>query len=219
MSARTRLVLLALGVALVVAVGFWRMRGRASDPAAPTASDRAGSSTATGPGPAGTRPRIDPRSGSTVKPAAGADEVDDGDGDPDTRTYVMDNGAVIRDHRGSGYAPPINPPPMPPDKRTMNTQLTAKIYQQLAPIVAACGGAVPTADRGGDPFTYVTMTVKVEKGQLTTTDVYPTIHDINGTSADAFPACVADKAKAIAIATGDEPDHSDYIVQYPIRLR
>jgi hypothetical protein len=131
----------------------------------------------------------------------------------------MDNGAVVRDHRGSGYGPPITPPPMRPDQRTMNTELTAKIYQQLSPMVAACGREVPAGDRGADPYVYVTLTVKVAKGQLTTTDVYPTMNDVTGASASSLPACIADKAKGISLASGDEPEHDDYTVQYPIRLR
>ena len=213
--------LLLLAAVAVGAVAFWKLRGRGTHDT--PADSTPGSAVATPGGPG--HPAIDPVTGKpvigrpgTANPAA-PDEIDDGDGDPTTRTYVMDNGAVVRDHRGSGYDPPINPPPMRPDARTMSTVVTARIYQQLAPIVAACANTVPAADRGADPFVYVTMTVKVAKGQLTTTDVYPTIHDVTGGSATAFPSCVADKARTITLTASDEPDHDDYIVQYPIRLK
>lgn len=219
---RRAVLLVVAGLAAAATIALWVGLGRSHGDRDPGATG--GSSAA----PADRPPPLDPRTGrptvATPRGSAAADptapdEIDDGDGDPDTRTYVMDNGAVMRDHRGPGYAPPINPPPMRPDQRTMSTVITARIYQQLAPVVAACGRAVPAGDRGEDPFVYVTMTVKVAKGQLTTTDVYPTIHDVNGASATAFPACVADKARAITLATADEPDHDDYIVQYPIRLK
>lgn len=139
--------------------------------------------------------------------------------DRGVKVYVLDNGAVIRDHRGEGVPPPIAPPPMRPDKRTMSSKLTARIYTALAPMVQECAAAVPAVDRGADPFTYVTMTVQVSQGKLTTSDVFPTTHDLNGTSAQTFASCLADKGRGIAVPADDEPDHDDYIVQYPIRLQ
>jgi|GEM_PF-5755881 len=220
MTGRTRTLLIALAALVLAAIAIWKLRGgdapQSAGPAPGAAEDKPDGV----PGPAPRRP-VDPRSGPVAAGRPGPDDVDldDGDGDPTTRTYVMDNGAVVRDHRGAGAAPPINPPPMRPDQRTMSTVITARIYQQLAPAVASCGAAVPAADRGADPFTYVTMTVKVAKGALTTIDVYPTINDIGGASAASFTTCVTDKAMAISLTARDEPDHDDYIVQYPIRLR
>lgn len=226
MAGRTRALLVVLGVAAVAAIVAWTLRG-GSEPTAGTPGSAGTGAPATDPARPGTsapplaRPGVaqpaGPRTGSAAAAANGVEEIEDGD--PDTRTYVMDNGAIVRDHRGSGYAPPINPPAMSPDRRTMSTDITARIYQQLAPMVASCGAQVPAEDRGENPFTYVTLNVQVAGGRLAVTDVYPTIHDIEGASAASFPACVRDKAAALSVPTGTEPDRDDYTVQYPIRLR
>jgi hypothetical protein len=215
MTGRTRGLLIALAAVAVVAIAIWQWRKRAGD-------DAPASGAATGTGGA-VPPPIDRRR-VVAQPAGPSDDLSDPDA-PDRsarrepKIYVLDNGAVIRDHRGEGFPPPIAPPPLPPEQRTMNTQLTAKIYLALAPVVRACAAEVPAVDRGDDPFTYVTMTVQVSKGQLTTSDVFPTTHDVKGASEQRFASCVADKGRAIAVAAPDEPDHTDYIVQYPIRLR
>ena len=136
-----------------------------------------------------------------------------------TRTYVMDNGAVVQDHRGDGYGPPVAPPALPPGKRTMSPEVTALIFQKLRPGVLACAGKVPASDRGADPFVYVTMTVAVASGRLSTTDTYPTTHDLKGDSLEGYVNCVREAGMAVTLDGTGEPDRNDYIVQYPIRLR
>lgn len=136
-----------------------------------------------------------------------------------TRTYVMDNGAVVQDHRGEGYGPPVAPPALPPGKRTMSPEITARIFQLLRPGVTKCAAKVPAAERGPDPFVYVTMTVAVAAGRLTTTDVYPTTHDLKGDSVDGYVNCVREAGMAVTLDRTGEPDRTDYVVQYPIRVR
>jgi hypothetical protein len=101
----------------------------------------------------------------------------------------------------------------------MNPQVTARIYQQLWPAVSTCAGKVPDSDRGDNPFVYVTMTVAVTGGRLTTTDVFPTLHDLKGDSVTSFTDCVREAGMAVVVADSGEPDRTDYVVQYPIRLR
>lgn len=217
MAAPSRGLLIVLAAVIVVGAVVLVMKLRGGDedaPAAPpaVATDRP------------VRPPITPGTVAQPRPRDDLEGEDDAGALPQrpdrgVKVYVLDNGAEIRDHRGEGMPPPIAPPPMRPDMRTMSSAVTAKIYTALAPIVAECAQGVPAVDRGADPFTYVTMTVQVKGGALTTSDVFPTTHDVNGQSAQTFASCVADKGKSIAVAAPDEADHTDYIVQYPIRLR
>ncbi|MBL8626276.1 MAG: hypothetical protein JNK64_33480 [Myxococcales bacterium] len=215
---RARLIGAVVALAVIaIAVIWWRSGSSSSsppaDPPAGSAAPRAGATPAPGRTPVGKVEVPDDR------PAAPGDVAGGAPADRGTRTYVMDNGAVVQDHRGDGYGPPIDPPPMPPSKRTMNSAVTAKIYLQLKPMVTACGGKVDPADRGEDPFVYVTMTVAVTKGTLAPTDIYPTLHDLDGASADRFTDCLRTQAMTIRVPDSGEPDRTDYIVQYPIRLK
>ncbi|MEZ4400036.1 MAG: hypothetical protein R3B06_08455 [Kofleriaceae bacterium] len=135
------------------------------------------------------------------------------------KTYVLDNGAVVRDHRAGVEQAPLGPPPLPPNERTMSPVVTAQIYRELAPRVRTCGAAVPTNERGADPFVYVTLTVAVTGGQLSTTDVEVAGHDLAGPATDAFLACIHTDGMTITLADTGEPDRRGYIVQYPIRVR
>ena len=63
------------------------------------------------------------------------------------------------------------------------------------------------------------MTVAVTAGRLTTTDVYPTTHDIKGASLDGYVNCVRDAGMAVTLDGTGEPDRTDSVVQYPIRVR
>ncbi|MBK7072879.1 MAG: hypothetical protein IPH44_11300 [Myxococcales bacterium] len=215
MRARLLGAVVALAV-IAIAVIWWRGGSSSSSaPAGPagSAAPRAGAKP-----PAG-RPPVGKVEVPGEGPAAPGDVARGVAPDRGTRTYVMDNGAVVQDHRGDAYGPPIDPPGMPPSKRTMDSAVTAKVYLQLKPLVAACAGKFDPADRGDDPFVYVTMTVAVAKGTLTPTDVYPTLHDLKGASADRFTDCLRTKAMAIQVPDSGEPDRTDYIVQYPIRLK
>ncbi|MBK9030923.1 MAG: hypothetical protein IPL61_06215 [Myxococcales bacterium] len=215
---RARLVLAVVAVAVIaLAIVLWRSRGRATtpstDPVATTPTATGGGATPSGVG----APPI--ARGSSVTPTPDDPTAPVSVDERGTRTYVMDNGAVIRDHRGPDYGPPIVPPPMPPGKRTMSTEVTAKIYAQLKPAVTQCAAQVSAADRGADPFVYVTMTVAVTNGRLATTDVYPTLNDLKGPSVAAFTDCVRKQGLAVSIEQSGEPDRTDYVVQYPLRLR
>lgn len=215
---RARLLGAVVALAVVAIVVIWWRGGRSApsapaDPPAGSDAPRVGA-----PSPAGARP-VGKVEVPTGRPAPGADKPSAAGDDPVMRTYVMDNGAVVQDHRGDGFGPPIDPPPMPPSKRTMDSAVTAKVYLQLKPMVAKCGGQLDPADRGKDPFVYVTMTVAVTKGALAPTDVYPTLHDLKGPSADRFTDCLRTQAMTIQVPESGEPDRTDYIVQYPIRLK
>ena len=210
--------MIAVGVvaALVIMLVLWWLRrdtGPAvtrTDPGAahPPASDHAATAT----------PHATPSRPST--PAAGAAAVDPGS-TSDTRVHVTDTGRIVRDHRpGLNEDPTLFPAPLPPEQRTMSSAITADLAQQLRPIVAGCGRDVPAADRGAEPTVMVTLTVNVAQGRLSTTDVNAGSVDIAEASRDRlFAACVRDHAASLAAVTGDEPDLTDYIVQFPIPLR
>jgi hypothetical protein len=216
---RARLLGAVVAAAVIAIVVIWWRGGRSSTPAAAPADAPAGAAT--------------PHAGVTPRPGrapVGKVEVPSGSATPDDpgaasrddrgmRTYVMDNGAVVQDHRGGPDVPPIDPPSLPPSKQTMNSAVTAKVYLQLKPMVAGCAGKFDPADRGDDPFVYVTLTVAVNQGTLTPTDVYPTLHDLKGPSAQRFTDCLRAKAMTIQVPESGEPDRTDYIVQYPIRLK
>ncbi|MBP8810371.1 MAG: hypothetical protein KBG48_05340 [Kofleriaceae bacterium] len=201
----------ALVAVAVVAIVWWRGRergattsrasgGAAVDPSAPGAGPAGGSAA-----PSRPRPRVPGTTDVEVLP----------DG---TRVYVSDKG-VFRDHRGSGAPPPLGPPGLPPDQKTMSSAVTAQIYDQLKPAVVACSAAVAAADRGADPFVYVTLTVAVAGGALSTTGVEVGVNDVATSAQAALVQCVSERARAVAIPASGEPDRTDYIVQYPIRLR
>lgn len=215
---RARLLGAVVALAVIAIAVIWWRGGSSSSSATPDAPAGAAAPPTGAPPPAGPRP-VGKVEVPGDRPAAPGDVASGGAADRGVRTYVMDNGAVVQDHRGDGYGPPIDPPPMPPSKRTMDSAVTAKVYLQLKPMVAACSGKFDPADRGDDPFVYVTMTVAVTKGTLTPTDVYPTLHDLKGASADRFTDCLRTQAMSIQVPDSGEPDRTDYIVQYPIRLK
>lgn len=202
----------ALVAVAAVAILWWRGRDRDE------ATDRASGATAAGdpisrsgdPGrgtAAPTRPR--PR----VPGGTDVEVLPDG-----TRVYVTDKG-VFRDHRGSGGRAPLGPPGLPPDQKTMSSAVTAQIYDQLKPAVTACSAAVAAGDRGADPFVYVTLTVAVAGGALSTTAVEVGVNDVAPAAQAGLIDCVSQRARSVAIPASGEPDRTDYIVQYPIRLR
>lgn len=208
---------LAIAVALAAAVALvWWWRGRGDGTKAGTASGggAAGGSMSQVGGPGG-GPAV-PGGPRPSRPLGQRPEV--GTNAEGTRTYTFDN-AVIRDHRGSGGPAPLGPPGLPPDQRTMSSEITAQIYDQLKPIVRGCGDAVAAGDRGPDPFAYVTLTVGVAEGALTTSAVHTGVKDVGAGAEEAFVACVQERAMKLAIPQTGEPDRQDYIVQYPIRLR
>ncbi len=139
--------------------------------------------------------------------------------DAGTRTYVMDDGTVVRDHRAGGGEPPVATTPVPPEQRTLNPELSAKVYQQLAPRVADCTGKVPASARGADPFVYVNLTVEVDGGILSTTEVLPVAHDVEDAAAGALVACVRAGLSTLRVDAKGEPDQTSYVLQYPMRLR
>ncbi len=147
------------------------------------------------------------------------------DGDPSAapvggdRTYVMDDGTVVRDHRKSGGDAPVAITPVPPEQRTLSSEVSAQVYQQLSPKVAACTAKVPAAARGADPFVYINLTVEVDGGVLSTTQVLPVAHDITDAAAGALVACVRDGLSTLRVDAKGEPDQASYVLQYPIRVR
>ena len=139
--------------------------------------------------------------------------------DAGTRTYIMDDGTVVRDHRKNGGEPPVATTPVPPAQRTLDPELSAKVYQQVAPRVADCTAKVPASARGADPFVYVNLTVEVDGGILSTTEVVPVAHDVEDAAAGALVTCVRAGLSTVRVEAKGEPDQTSYVLQYPIRLR
>ena len=220
MTARTtRLSLLALA-ALVAGLAVYLLVGR-------------GSSAARGPRVAGPRDPVAP--GGTAQPAGsgapelrapgttpslpGAGPAEPGAVDGGVRTYVMDDGTVVRDHRKNGGEAPVATTPIPPEQRTLNPELSARVYQQLSPRVAECAAKVPAGARGADPFVYVNLTVEVDGDVLSTTSVVPVAHDVDDAAAGGLVSCVRDGLSTLRVDAKGEPDQQAYVLQYPIRLR
>lgn len=237
MSRRLIYVVLAVVVAAVVYFVLIRPgRDRGGD----GASSKNGATAATGPNRGSLPPVAQPRNpGDPAAPgAATGDPANPANpGDPanpavalpagpagggsaaEPRTYTTDTGNIVRDHRAGVTNPVALPAPVPPSERTMSSTLTAAIYQQLAPIVRACGAAAPAEGRGPSPVVHTTLTVDVAAGVLTTTSASAVASDLTGPTSDQIVACVRDRAGALTVAANGEPDRSGYIVQYPIRLR
>lgn len=219
MTARNvRLSLLALA-ALVAALAIYLLVGRGSQ-AAP--GPRAAGSDPERPGelarpsgPSGPGPRS-PATAPRDPSAGGADPAEP---DAGVRTYVMDDGTVVRDHRKNGGEPPVATTPVPPEQRTLNPELSARVYQQLAPRVADCAAKVPATARGADPFVYVNLTVEVDGGVLSTSDVVPVAHDVGDSAAGALVSCVRAGLSTLRVDAKGEPDQTSYVLQYPVRLR
>ncbi len=153
-------------------------------------------------------------------PGAGSDPAAPGAAEKvEPKIYVMDNGTVVRDHRRGGGAPPLATTPLPPEQRTMNPQLTNRVFQALAPRVATCAAAVPTAARKADPFVYINLTVTVAAGTLRATDVVPVAHDVADSAAGTLVSCVREALLTLQVDAAGEPAVSGYVLQYPVRLR
>lgn len=216
MTARNlRLTLLAIAVlALGLALYLWKGRGSSTSSTATRPAPGEGSgATAVGrppagrPGPGARRDEWPAEPGSAGGSATGP------------RTYVMDDGSMVRDHRAGGGQPPVATTPMPPEQRTMNPELTARVYQQVSPAVAGCAAKVPTDARGADPFVYINLNVEVDGGVLSATDVLPVAHDVEGDAAEALVACVREGVARLRVDATGEPDQAAYVLQYPIKLR
>jgi hypothetical protein len=215
MSVRTRIIAIVV-VGLIGAILWWQRGGRDRHDVAPRV-DSADRSAA--PGTTVVAPLRPVGSGpGFVEREPNAAPIDPHAPLP-TRTYVMDNGAVVRDHRPEDHGEPIAPPPMPPEQRTMSSAVTAVVYQRVAPVVAACAAKVVAADRGKDPFVYLTLTVAVTHGKLTVADSFPTANDIGAGAKPALLDCVRAGTLTQTVEAVDEPDRDNYIVQYPIRIR
>lgn len=235
MSRRLIYVGLAVVVGAVVYLLFIRDRGGDATPSSSSGKATGTSGTANGANganPGSLPPVAQPRrpgdpGGATGNPGDPTDPADPanpanggaGGASAEPRTYVTDTGNIVRDHRGGVANPVALPAPVPPSDRTMGSTLTAAIYQQLAPIVRACGVAAPAEGRGASPVVHVTLTVDVAAGVLTTASASAVTSDLTGPTSDQIVACVRDRAGALTVAANGEPDRSGYIVQYPIRLR
>ncbi|MBZ0235178.1 MAG: hypothetical protein K8M05_22815, partial [Deltaproteobacteria bacterium] len=142
-----------------------------------------------------------------------------GGGAGTTRTYVTDTGNLVRDHRTNVTDPKAVPAPLPPEQRTMSSVITADIYRSLAPIVRGCTGDVDAGAKGPSPVVNVTLSVDVAGEKLTSTDATAVVSDIGGPAADQVIACVRDRAAGLTVDAKGEPDRSNYVVQFPIRVR
>lgn len=211
----SRRTIVLIGVVAALAVALWLyLRKDADDRAPSAASDRRAEAPASGGGggPVAHRPDRDRARGPDRGTPAMA-------GDGESQVYVTDQGRVVRDHRPSGTGdPPLFPAPMPPEQRTMSSVLTSRIYQQLTPLVAGCGKEIAEGDRGASPTVMVTLTVDVAGGNLTATDVHAGSVDIGEGSRERVAACVREKAAGLSLPSGDEPDRTDYVAQFPVRL-
>lgn len=136
-----------------------------------------------------------------------------------TREYYTDTGNRVRDHREGVVDPKAVPAPLPPEQRTLSSVITADIYRSLAPIVRGCGNDVDAAAKGPSPVVHVTLGVDIEGEKLTTFDATAVVSDVSGPAADRVIACVRDRAAGLTVAAKGEPDRSNYVVQYPIRIR
>lgn len=135
------------------------------------------------------------------------------------RTYVTDTGNLVRDHRSDVTDPKAVPAPLPPEQRTMSSTITADIYRSLAPIVRGCTSDVGAGDKGPSPVVHVTLSVEVIGEKLTATDATAVLNDIGGPAADKVLGCVRDRAAGLTADAKGEPDRSNYVVQFPIRVR
>jgi hypothetical protein len=142
-----------------------------------------------------------------------------GSGSDDVKTYVTDTGNLVRDHRANVTDPKAVPAPLPPEQRTMSSNVTAEIYRTLAPVVRACGLDVDASAKGPEPVVMVTLSVDVAGEKLTFADATAVATDINGPAADKVIGCVRDRANGLTVDAKGEPDRTGYVVQYPIRIR
>lgn len=101
----------------------------------------------------------------------------------------------------------------------MSSTITADIYRSLAPIVRGCASDVGAGDKGPSPVVHVTLSVDVIGEKLTATDATAVLNDIGGPAADKVLACVRDRAAGLTADAKGEPDRSNYVVQFPIRVR
>lgn len=236
MSRRPLLIVLAL-IALA-AVLYVVMSGDGDTPGAPGNAPGADRVAAGGAGdPAtlrsGDRPRVPPGTQVVVPPPGGAAVGSDGQpivAQPDptlerspqapARTSVSDTGNPIRDHRSDTSREAVDlPAPVAPAARTMSSRITADLHQKLAPIVRECGAAVPDDARGTEPTIHVTLTVRITSGQLATDDATAVTSGIKAPASAEVIACVRDRAAGLTATANGEPDRTDYIAQFPFRLR
>ena len=101
----------------------------------------------------------------------------------------------------------------------MNSVVTAEIYRSLAPVVRGCANDLDASAKGSEPVVHVTLSVDVVGEKLTSTDATAVANDITGPAADKVIACVRDRAAGLTVDAKGEPDRSNYVVQYPIRIR
>lgn len=148
----------------------------------------------------------------------GADDPLAGDRPP-VRTYVMEDGTVGRDHRRGPASAPVAIVPTPPEQRTMSSDLTARVYREVAPKVAACSAKVPDAALGADPFVYLNLTVDVTGGRLNAASVLPVAHDIEEAAATALVTCTREALAKLSLDAAGEPERTGYVLQYPLRVR
>ncbi len=159
------------------------------------------------------RPRARDGSGTGTGTAAGT-------GGEETRTYVTDTGNLVRDHRDlKGREPSAVPAPLPPEQRTMSSVISADVYRSLAPTVRGCTGDIETTAKGPSPIVNVTLSVEISGEKLITHDATAVVTDISGPAADKVIACVRDRAAGLTVDAKGEPDRSEYVLQYPIRVR
>lgn len=137
----------------------------------------------------------------------------------DTKTYVTDTGNLVRDHRSNVTDPKAVPAPLPPEQRTLSSVITAEIYRSLAPVVRGCANDLDPLVKGVSPVVHVTLSVDIVGEKLTSTDATAVATDIKGPAADKVIACVRDRAAGLTVDAKGEPDRSNYVVQYPIRIR
>ncbi|HVV82605.1 MAG TPA: hypothetical protein VHE35_05970, partial [Kofleriaceae bacterium] len=122
-------------------------------------------------------------------------------------------------HRRNGE-PPVSTSPLPPEQRTLDPEVSARVYQQIAPKVAACTAQVPASARGPDPFVYINLTVAIDHGVLSSSDVVPVGHDITDDGArSALESCVRDAASTVRVDAKGQADQAQYVLHYPVRIR
>jgi hypothetical protein len=201
-----------LVVAVVAGVLFYIFRGSRDDHPKSTAS-----TTSSDPQPVRDVPPGTPDRNAPPTRLAPPERVADPSAS-DTQ-YQLEDGTIVRDHRGGGTGPYVRPSLPRREDSPVTAQVTSTVMAAVRPIVIKCMSSVPDSAFGDKPLIETRAVVKIDdKGNLDVLELGPALAGIDEDAAAEGLDCIRNAASSIHVQV-ENPAVASATLAFAIRPR